>query len=71
VTGNEHVEPEYMPERAVNPVPRRLADVTKAERMIGFRAVVGLDEGLRRLVEWRRDVLRRGAQAAYEGASTA
>jgi UDP-glucose 4-epimerase len=46
--------PEYGPERKVNPVPRRLADTTKAERELGFRAEVGLDEGLTRLVEWWR-----------------
>jgi UDP-glucose 4-epimerase len=44
--------PEYGPERKVNPVSRRLADITKAERMLGFRAQVGLEEGLRRLVKW-------------------
>jgi UDP-glucose 4-epimerase len=44
--------PEYGPERSVNPVPRRLADTTKAERLLGFKARVGLDEGLARLVEW-------------------
>jgi UDP-glucose 4-epimerase len=46
--------PEYGPERKVNPVSRRLADTTKAERLLGFRAEVGLDEGLARLVEWWR-----------------
>ena len=46
--------PEYGPERKVNPVPRRLADTTKAERLLGFRARVGLREGLERLVEWWR-----------------
>ncbi len=44
--------PEYGPERKVNPVPRRLADTTKAERLLGFRAQVGLADGLSRLVEW-------------------
>jgi UDP-glucose 4-epimerase len=48
------LRPEYGPERKVNPVPRRLADVSKAERMLGFRARVGLEEGLARLVEWWR-----------------
>jgi UDP-glucose 4-epimerase len=33
-------------------VRRRLADVSKAERLLGFRAAVPLDEGLRRLVAW-------------------
>lgn len=46
--------PEYGPERAVNPVSRRLADTSKAERLLGFTAQTGLEEGLARLVEWRR-----------------
>lgn len=67
--GREDVSPEFGPERAVNAVPRRLADITKAERMLKFRAQVSLEDGLRHLVEWRRGVLARGHQAAYEGAA--
>lgn len=48
------LRPLFRPERAVNPVRRRLAAVEKAERLLGFRARVSLEEGLRRLVEWRR-----------------
>lgn len=44
--------PQHVPERRVNTVPRRVADISKAERMIGFRAQVPLEEGLRRLVKW-------------------
>lgn len=44
--------PEYGPTRRVNPVSRRLADTGKAERLLGFRARVGLEEGLRRLASW-------------------
>ena len=43
---------EYTAERKVNPVSRRLADTSRAERRLGFRAQVGLEEGLRRLVAW-------------------
>jgi UDP-glucose 4-epimerase len=43
---------EFAPERSVNPVSRRLADTSKAERMLGFRADVSLEEGLERLVKW-------------------
>lgn len=43
---------EFGPERSVNPVPRRLADISKAERLLGFRSQVSLEEGLERLVEW-------------------
>jgi UDP-glucose 4-epimerase len=49
-----NLKPEYGPERKVNPVSRRLADTTKAEEQLGFRAEVGLEEGLTRLVEWWR-----------------
>ncbi|KRA25003.1 NAD-dependent epimerase [Microbacterium sp. Root61] len=43
---------EHGPERAVNGVARRLADTTAARRDLGFTATVGLEEGLRMLVEW-------------------
>jgi UDP-glucose 4-epimerase len=67
VTGQTHVRPEFGPERAVNPVPRRLADTQKAERLLGFKTSVGLDEGLRRLVDWRRELLAtQGVAAAQE-----
>lgn len=46
------LKPEYGPARKVNPVPRRLADTSRAERLIGFRAQVSLAEGLRGLVNW-------------------
>lgn len=47
-----NLAPEYGPERKVNPVSRRLADTSKAQRVLGFRAEVSLEEGLRRLVDW-------------------
>jgi UDP-glucose 4-epimerase len=46
------LRPAYGPARKVNPVPRRLADTSKAERLLGFRAEVSLEEGLERLVRW-------------------
>lgn len=49
------LKPEYGPERKVNPVQRRLADVEKARRILGFTAHVGLEEGLGRLVSWWRE----------------
>ncbi len=48
------LQPEYGPERKVNPVQRRLADVSKAKQLLGFEAQVSLEEGLRRLVNWWR-----------------
>ena len=48
------IEPEYGPERKVNAVPRRLASTERAERLLGFRASVSLEDGLRQLVDWWR-----------------
>jgi UDP-glucose 4-epimerase len=48
------LQPEYGAERTVNPVSRRLADTTKAEQMLGFKAQVSLEDGLSRLVDWWR-----------------
>ena len=50
--GRADLIPVHGPERAVNPVPRRLADTTKAERLLGFRTQIALPEGLERLVRW-------------------
>ena len=45
-----HVE--YGPARTVNSVTRRLASTEAAERDLGFRATVSLEDGLRHLVDW-------------------
>lgn len=44
--------PEYGPERKVNAVSRRLSSTEKAERLLGFKAEVDLEEGVRRFVKW-------------------
>lgn len=46
------LRPEHRPERKVNPVQRRLADTDKAYRMLGFKAEVPLEGGLKELVKW-------------------
>jgi UDP-glucose 4-epimerase len=51
---NSNLKPQYGPERKVNSICRRLADVKKARELLGFEAGVSLEEGLRRLVEWWR-----------------
>jgi UDP-glucose 4-epimerase len=48
------LDPEFGPERKINAVPRRLASTEKAERLLGFKSQVTLDEGLERLVTWWR-----------------
>ena len=49
------LSPIYGPARKVNPVPRRLADIRKAERLLGFRTQISLEDGLERLVRWWKE----------------
>jgi nucleoside-diphosphate-sugar epimerase len=43
---------EHGPERAVNGVTRRLADITAARRDLSWAPTTGLEQGLRELVAW-------------------
>jgi len=54
--GAEGVEPEFLPERSVNRVPRRLADVSKTRDELGFVARTSLPDGLKRFAEWYKRV---------------
>jgi UDP-glucose 4-epimerase len=62
--GRGEIAPEFAPERSVNPVPRRLASTAKAEQLLGFRAAIPLEEGLRELVDWWRIEQRRSPALA-------
>jgi UDP-glucose 4-epimerase len=67
VMGRRELRPVHEPPRAVNPVPRRLADISRAAAEIGWRPSVPLDEGLRELVDWWRAEVRQpqaGGRAA-------
>jgi UDP-glucose 4-epimerase len=63
---NASLAPHHQEARKVNAVTRRLADTNKAERLLGFKAQVSLEDGLRGLVDWWRQerVLEVGGRAA-------
>ncbi|MEH7881115.1 NAD-dependent epimerase/dehydratase family protein [Rhizobium laguerreae] len=46
------LEPQHKEARAVNGVTRRLADISKAEKLLGFKAEISMEQGLRDLVTW-------------------
>ncbi len=46
------MKPEYGPERKINPVSRRLADISRAREMLGYEPQVNLRDGLVQLVGW-------------------
>src|SRR3954451_5439644 len=54
VMGRPDLRPVFGPERKVNAVSRRLADTNEAARRLGFRSLIGLEAGLRELVDWWR-----------------
>ena len=65
IMGRPDLGIEYQPARAINPVERRLADVTLAREDLGFEATITLEDGLRDLVAWwqgERDLERAAAE---------
>ncbi|WP_405088263.1 NAD-dependent epimerase/dehydratase family protein [Microbispora sp. NBC_01389] len=49
------LRPEYGPPRRANNVTRRLADISRAADLLGWKPEIGLEEGLSRLVAWWRE----------------
>lgn len=49
---NSNLEPEYKPANSVNPVSRRLADVSKAGKLLKYQPTISLEEGLKELSDW-------------------
>ncbi|WP_454851957.1 NAD-dependent epimerase/dehydratase family protein [Promicromonospora soli] len=62
---------EHGPERAVNGVVRRLADTTAARDDLGFEATIGLEDGLRLLVDWWRPLRQEIAAGRSPSGATA
>jgi len=66
--GEEALTPMHQAERAVNPVPKRLADISLAAELIGYAPTIPLAEGLRGLVAWWRAEKLAATAAAGEAA---
>jgi len=49
---NSNLVPEHRPANKVNPVSRRLADISKAQQLLGFSPEIRLEDGLRDLSSW-------------------
>ena len=64
LSGHGEVQPEYRPARTVNPVNRRRGGTEKAKAALGFTSQVGMAEGLRGLIDWRREQLAAMRDAA-------
>jgi UDP-glucose 4-epimerase len=64
---DSRLKPEYREARKVANVQARRAAVEKAEKMLGFRAKVTLEDGLLELIRWRQ--IAKGASAVVAEAS--
>lgn len=56
MTGSS-LKPEYLPQ-AQSFVTHRIGSVDKAEKLLGFKAHTSLEDGLRRVIEWRKAQMR-------------
>lgn len=56
---NSNLSIEYQPQRAVAHVNRRKADIRRAKKNLGFVSGITLEDGLQRLVSWRRETKER------------
>ncbi|MDP9320507.1 MAG: NAD-dependent epimerase/dehydratase family protein [Chloroflexota bacterium] len=51
---------EFKPQPRGGLPPRRVGDPTRARELLGFEARTSLEDGVRRLIEWRKEVLKNG-----------
>jgi UDP-glucose 4-epimerase len=49
---NSNLSPEFKSENTVNPVQRRLADISKAQRLLNFTPSTNLEQGMLELSQW-------------------
>lgn len=49
---DSHLTPEYRAENSINPVSRRLADISKAKDLLRFTPSISLEQGMKELSEW-------------------
>jgi len=47
-----NLQPSHMPENTVNPVSKRIADISKAKQLLGFSPQYNLEQGLKELSDW-------------------
>lgn len=64
VMSHSRIVPEFVPEHSIDVAPGRLASMGKAERLLGFRTTVSLEQGLAELVKWWRQSRASGRSSA-------
>ena len=55
---DSNLTPEHREENSINPVSRRLADISKAQRLLDFTPTVSLEQGMKELTKWYFDKIK-------------
>lgn len=56
ISTNSTLKPEFREENKINPVSKRLADISKAKKLLKFEPKISLEEGLKLLYDWYLEV---------------
>jgi UDP-glucose 4-epimerase len=48
--------PEYRPDNTINPVSKRIANISKAKEILDFEANISLEEGIKKLYNWYLEI---------------
>jgi len=48
--------PEHRPDNTINPVSKRIADISKAKKMMDFEPIIPLEEGIDELYHWYLEI---------------
>lgn len=60
---DSRLQPEYREENSINPVSRRLADISKAKKLLHFTPTISLEQGMKELSEWYFEKNKQTVQA--------
>ena len=55
---DSNLTPEHREENSINPVSRRLADISKAKQLLNFTPTVSLEQGMKELTKWYFDKIK-------------
>lgn len=53
---NSRLIPEHRPDNTINPVSKRIADISKAKKLLNFSPTISLEDGLKELSQWYFDI---------------
>ena len=53
---NSRLKPEHRPDNTINPVNKRIANISKAKEMLGFQPTISLEKGLEELYRWYLEI---------------